>query len=228
MPVARCRSSGPNTRHADYHTPPISLTWVAPQVRRARKEDVRELSHTLARAFYDDPVMIWLLPDDKPRTAQLQRLFATMTRHHHLARGGVEVATDGGGIGAAALWDPPNEWQETRWGQLAMTPTFIRVFGRHSTRGRAVQELMQRVHPEEPHWYLGVIGSDPSVRGKGFGQALMRSRLDRVDAEHAPAYLESTKSDNVPYYQRFGFEVTGEMALPGGGPTIWPMWRNPR
>jgi predicted N-acetyltransferase YhbS len=59
-----------------------------------------------------------------------------------------------------------------------------------------------------------VISSDTSVRGKGYGQALMQSRLDRVDAEHAPAYLESSKAENVPYYQRFGFEVTGEITCP--------------
>jgi GNAT superfamily N-acetyltransferase len=202
---------------------------VAPEARPARKkDDVGELSRTLARAFYDDPVMVWLLPDEKPRTAQLYRVFATMTRHHHLARGGVEVACDGPDIGAAALWDPPNEWQETRWAQLAMTPTFIRVFGAHSMRGRPVQELMKRVHPEEPHWYLAAIGSDPTVRGKGFGQALMRSRLDRCDAEYCPAYLESTKPENVPYYERFGFTVTRELVLPDGGPTMWAMWRAPR
>jgi ribosomal protein S18 acetylase RimI-like enzyme len=201
---------------------------MAPQARAARKGDVRQLSHTLARAFYDDPVMVWLLPGEKQRTAQLCRLFATITRHHHLARGGVEVACGGPDIGAAALWDPPNEWQETRWAQLAMTPTFIRLFGARSMQGRAVQELMKRLHPEEPHWYLAVIGSDPSVRGKGFGQALMQSRLDRVDAEHAPAYLESSKHQNIAYYQRFGFQVTDEIALPDGGPTMWPMWRHPR
>jgi ribosomal protein S18 acetylase RimI-like enzyme len=201
---------------------------VAPQARPARKADIRELSRTLARAFYDDPVMIWLLPDAEARTAQLYRLFATMTRHHHLARGGVEVAGDGTGIGAAALWDPPNQWQDTRWGQLAMTPTFLRVFGLRSMQGRAVQEAMKRAHPEEPHWYLAVIGSDPTVRGQGFGQALMRSRLDRCDAEYCPAYLESSKPENVPYYQRFGFTVTREIELPGGGPAMWAMWRAPR
>ena len=56
----------------------------------------------------------------------------------------------------------------------------------------------------------------------------MRSRLDRVDAEHAPAYLESSKPENVPYYQRFGFELTSEIVLPRGPPTLWPMWRPPR
>lgn len=201
---------------------------MAPQTRPAHKDDIRALSSTLARAFYDDPVMVWLLPKQRARTAGLRRLFATMTRHHHLALGGVEVACDGPAIGAAALWDPPNEWQETRRAMLMMSPTFIRVFGLRSAQGQAVQELMKRAHPEEPHWYLAVIGSDPTVRGKGFGQALMESRLRRVDAEHAPAYLESTKHENVGYYQRFGFEVTDEIVLPDGGPTMWPMWRLPR
>jgi hypothetical protein len=54
----------------------------------------------------------------------------------------------------------------------------------------------------------------------------MRSRLDRCDAEGAPAYLESSNIDNVSYYLRFGFEVTGEIDVPGG-PTLWCMWRAP-
>lgn len=154
-----------------------------------------------------------------------------MARHHHLAGGGVEVASDGRGIGAAALWDPPNRWQHSLGEQLRMMPSFIVGFGLRLAIGRKLAELVEltkREHPEEPHWYLATMGSDTSVRGRGFGQALMRSRLDRVDAEHAPAYLESSKPQNIPYYERFGFTVTGEIVIPGGGPTLWPMWRAPR
>jgi GNAT superfamily N-acetyltransferase len=196
--------------------------------RPAQKADIAALSQVLGRAFYDDPVTTWMLPDEKTRPARLPRLFATLTRHHHFAGGGVEVACDGPGIGAAALWDPPNRWKQSAREQLAMLPSVIRTFGHRAAAARDVIELMKRHHPEEPHWYLAVLGSDTAVRGKGYGQALMRSRLDRVDAEHAPAYLESSKPENVPYYQRFGFEVTGEIVLPDGGPTIWPMWRPPR
>jgi GNAT superfamily N-acetyltransferase len=199
--------------------------------RPARKADVTELSHALGRAFYDDPVSVWIMPDDKARAAHLRKFFATVTRYHHLAGGGAEVACDGPTIGAAALWDPPGRWKQSAREQLMMLPSFIFGFGPRLATGRklgALLEQMKQQHPEEPHWYLAVIGSDTSVRGKGYGQALMRSRLDRVDAEHAPAYLESSKADNVPYYQRFGFEVTGEIVLPDGGPTLWPMWRPPR
>jgi GNAT superfamily N-acetyltransferase len=197
-------------------------------VAPGRRADVRGLARTLGRAFHDDPVMTWLLPDAAARARGLPRMFATMTRHHFLGGGGAEVARRGDAIGAAALWDPPGRWKQSRFEELIMTPGYIWAFGQRAPVGQGVAETMKRVHPEEPHWYLGVIGSDPAVRGKGFGQALMVSRLDRVDAEHAPAYLESTKPDNVPYYQRFGFEVTGEIGLPGGGPTLWPMWRQPR
>jgi GNAT superfamily N-acetyltransferase len=201
---------------------------VAIDVRPPRKTEVRSLGRTLGRAFYDDPVMRWMLPADGRRAKGLPRIFAAMTRHHFLAGGGVEVALRSGEIGAAALWDPPGSWKQTPREEFKMMPSFLLAMGARTARGRQLAELMKKQHPEEPHWYLAVIGSDPSVRGGGFGQALMRSRLDRVDAEHAPAYLESSKSDNIAYYERFGFEVTGEITLPDGGPPMWPMWRQPR
>lgn len=196
--------------------------------RPAQKSDIGELAAVLSRAFYDDPVSMWMLPEDKSRTAGLAAYFGTVTRYHHLAGGGVEVACDGPVIGAAALWDPPHRWKETVYTQFRMLPALIRAFGLRLGAGRAVSDLLSAAHPEEPHWYLAVIGSDPAARGRGYGQALMRSRLDRCDAEHCPAYLESSKFENVPYYQRFGFAVTGEITLPAGGPTLWQMWREPR
>ncbi|MCG5432509.1 GNAT family N-acetyltransferase [Mycobacterium sp. MYCO198283] len=197
-------------------------------VRPAARADLRALSQVLGRAFFDDPVMRWMMPDDRARAARLPRVFATMTRHHYLGNGGVEVASGPAGIGAAALWDPPNKWQQTDWQGLRMLPTFLFAMRSRVRRGQLLTETTKKVHPEEPHWYLGVIGSDPTVRGGGYGQALMRSRLDRCDAEGAPAYLESSKPDNVPYYERFGFTVTREIALPEDGPLLWAMWRQPR
>ncbi|MGV0745720.1 GNAT family N-acetyltransferase [Mycolicibacterium sp. XJ870] len=200
----------------------------AVDVRPARKSDVRRLAAVLGRAFYDDPVMQWVLPDDARRSKGLPKLFAAITRHHFLRGTAAEVASRGGEISAAALWDAPGRWKQTQLEELRMLPTLMLAFGRSMGRGQQVVELMKEHHPEEPHWYLAVIGSDPAVRGGGFGHALMHSRLDRVDAEHAPAYLESSNPDNVPYYMRFGFEVTGEIRLPDGGPTMTPMWRQPR
>lgn len=197
------------------------------EVGSARKQDVNALARVLGRAFFDDPVMMWMVPDDAKRSRALPLVFGAMTRHHFLAGAAVQVAGRGGQVGAAALWDPPGRWKQNRREELRMMPSFLRAMGLQVGRGLRVSELMKKHHPEEPHWYLGVIGSDPDVRGSGLGQALMRSRLDRCDAEGAPAYLESSKESNVPYYLRFGFEVTAELAIPDGGPTMWQMWRRP-
>jgi GNAT superfamily N-acetyltransferase len=168
------------------------------EVRPAARADVGGLSRTLGKAFFDDPVMVWMLPDADLRRRKLHHLFASLTRHHHLSRGGVEVALHGDGVGAAALWDPPGEWKHTQGEQLRAVPGLFWAFGRSLRKGLVAEELMKKAHPEEPHWYLAIIGSDPEVRGKGFGQALMSSRLERCDAEYAPAYLESSIRTTFP------------------------------
>lgn len=193
----------------------------------AREQDVPALARVLGRAFFDDPVMEWMQPHDKRRARALPRMFAAMVRHHFLAGGGVQVARRVGEMGGAALWDPPGRWKQTQAEELRMMPRLLFALGRRSGRGMAISELMKRHHPEEPHWYLAVLGTDPHVRGAGFGRELMESRLRRCDVEGAPCYLESTKESNVPYYMRFGFDVTGELTIPGGGPTMWQMWRPP-
>lgn len=197
-------------------------------VSPAQRSDVGQMSAVLARAFYDDPVMTWMLPDDRSRLKAVTRTFAGLARHHFLSRGGAEVGRRDGAVGAATLWDPPGQRKSSRLEELIMMPTMLWAFRSRVPASVQVMELMEKHHPEEPHWYLMVIGSDPAVRGAGFGHALMRSRLDRCDAEGAPAYLENSNPKNEPYYLRFGFEVTGEIKLPDGGPSMWPMWRAPR
>jgi hypothetical protein len=32
----------------------------------------------------------------------------------------------------------------------------------------------------------------------------------------------------VPFYERHGFRVTRELTVPGGGPVLWLMWREPQ
>jgi predicted GNAT family N-acyltransferase len=108
-----------------------------------------------------------------------------------------------------------------------MMPAMAWHFRSRGRQTQALGKVMEEAHPEEPHWYLMVIGSDPTVRGAGFGRALMRSGLDRCDGERAPAYLEASKEELLPYYSRFGFEQIGVIQIPDG-PKMWPMWRAAR
>jgi GNAT superfamily N-acetyltransferase len=84
------------------------------------------------------------------------------------------------------------------------------------------------VHPEEPHWYLQGLGTDPPRQGEGLASAALEPVLARCDADGVPAYLESTRERNVAFYERHGWTVTGTIDVPEGGPRLWAMWREPQ
>jgi GNAT superfamily N-acetyltransferase len=197
-------------------------------VRPAGAADVRPLAMVMARAFYDDPPFIWMLPDPATRLKRAYRFFATLTRGEALAHGGVDVAWTGSEIAGAAIWLPPGHWKPGIAGQLRTLPGFVRAFGRRLDPASELAQAMLRAHPGEPHWYLYAIGVDPAHQGTGLASALLRQRLDQCDREGLPAYLEATKITSVPIYQHFGFQPTGEPEMPEGAPPLTAMWRPPR
>ena len=191
------------------------------EVRRATRDDVEPLSAALARAFLDDPVMIWLMGGE--HVNRLSRFFAADVRHY-LRR--CEVLTAGPDHEGGALWAQPGQWR-MHWADLLRAgPALIGALGRRLPAALRALTTVERAHPREPHWYLAVLGTDPPAQGKGVGAALLQPTLDRCDRMGTGSYLESSKEQNIPYYQRFGFRVTGEIALPDG-PTVWSMWRDP-
>jgi len=200
---------------------------MAVTVRTATRRDVPALASVLADAFIDDPLFLWMIPEDRHRVRRLERFFATDARHHMVPLGATAIAESDGVVAGAAMWAPPGRWRAGTWTSLRLLPGYIAALGRYSGRGKLLEETTEKAHPEEPHWYLATIGTAAAARGGGFGKALMQAGLDRADTEHAPAYLESSKERNISYYERFGFEVTREIVIPDG-PTVWAMWRKPR
>jgi GNAT superfamily N-acetyltransferase len=178
----------------------------------------------LARAFFDDPLIAFLVPALPDQLTKMGRLFRMLLKLA-LPFGGCDVTT---GYEAAALWRPPGYWKIPFWQYIINGREFRSVFGRAGVvRALKTMKFIEKQHPHEPHWYLQVIGTDPDKQGKGYGGVVIRRQLATADAAGMPAYLESSKESNIPIYQNFGFAVTGELNMPGG-PTIWPMWRPAR
>ena len=94
-------------------------------VEPAQRRDARQIGTVLARAFYDDPVTSWMLPDERTRLKALTRAFTGLARHHFLPRGGSEVGRRDGHVGAATLWDPPGQRKASRLEELRMAPVML-------------------------------------------------------------------------------------------------------
>ena len=196
-----------------------------PTVRRAAPIDAGGITDTLQQAFFDDPVMRFLFPSDSSRRWRSAKFFKTELTSHQLPLNSAWTTEH---HEAAALWAPPGHWQLPPTTIARNAIPLIRAFGRRLPVALRLLTVMEKQHPTEPHWYLAILGTAPRHQGKGIGSAVMAPALEICDNEGLPAYLESSKRSNIAFYARHGFEVTGEIVLPGGGPTIWPMWRNPR
>ncbi|MFF8842030.1 GNAT family N-acetyltransferase [Streptomyces sp. NPDC015127] len=190
--------------------------------RTTTVHDAPVISRTLARAFDDDPMMRWFFPDDASREAALGRYFTTIFTRQYLHHAVCERTE-----AAAAFWVPP-EAQAKAVPDAETVQELQNILGDRAGLFRDTVETASRHTPQEPHWYLALIGADPAAQGQGQGAALLRSGLAKADAAGLPACLESSKPSNLPFYEHFGFTVREELRLPEGGPVLWAMWREPR
>jgi ribosomal protein S18 acetylase RimI-like enzyme len=195
-------------------------------VRKATLTDAPRLAQALASAFQDDPVIAWVFPDERRRRAVLPAFMEFRLRE--LAFPHDQVWMTAGGAAAAVWLPPPGRWQLSRPQRLGLLPALVRFFGLRTASVLAGLERMEARHPDDrSHWYLFILGTEEAAQGRGLGSALLAQMLARVDADGMPVYLESSNERNLALYGRHGFEITGEVAIPGG-PRIWPMWREPR
>ena len=180
-------------------------------------QNLDQLVSTLTLAFATDPVARWFYPENAHYMSRFPALiqgFGKEAFEHGSAR-----VVDGGT--GAALWLPPSlHPDEDALGHALQHDVSENVRG----AAAAMFEEMAAYHPSEPHWYLPLLGVDPVKQGQGYGSFLLQDALDRGDKNHEVFYLESTNPRNVPLYQRYGFEVLGEIQK-GNSPIMIPMRR---
>jgi GNAT superfamily N-acetyltransferase len=70
--------------------------------------------------------------------------------------------------------------------------------------------------PDEPHWYLGVLATEPERRKEGLATTLLSPTIDETDRLGVACCLETSTEENRRFYERRGFEQAGEIILPGG------------
>lgn len=195
----------------------------SPTVRAATRDEEATVLNVVRLAFIGDPFANWAFPDAATYQSAgplLSRAFGGRAFDH----GTVDLVEGESGVVGVALWLPPGVEPDFEGMQA--------VLAEHASEAvlndmGGLGEQMAAAHPEEPCWYLPIIGVDPTARGRGVGSALLRHALARADADGLPAYLESSNPRNISLYERHGFVAMGTIQY-GASPTIVPMLRKPR
>ncbi len=209
--------------------PNESRTGPLTAARRATAKDLPRLSATLALAFVGYPWTDWTVAADD-RLRRLEGLFAMDLRAFGLEFGEVWVAGDGA---AVAVWMPPattggETGGPTGGAEPPADPEREALIGDRLPQAKEAEALVGARRPREPHWHLAALGVRPDRQGEGLGSLVLGPVLERCDEEGTPAYTETSARRNVGFYRRHGFEVVEEIEVPGGGPRVWLMRRDPR
>jgi ribosomal protein S18 acetylase RimI-like enzyme len=176
-----------------------------------------QASAVILMAFSTDPAARWMYPephDYLKHFPEFIKYFAGKSFEKETA-----YYTDG--FSGAALWLPPDVHPDEE--------PLISLFEETLPNEKKadffpVFEQMGKYHPDEPHWYLPMIGVEAVSQNRGFGSALMRHALAVCDRDNLPAYLESSNPRNISLYIRYGFEICGTIQV-GSSPPIIPMIR---
>ncbi|MGB2696023.1 MAG: GNAT family N-acetyltransferase [Dehalococcoidia bacterium] len=200
-----------------------------------------ETAAVLGRAFFDDPPIVWAVPDDETRERVLAPFMALSLQYGH--RYG-EVYISDGAIEGAAIWlpSPASSAGGMRVmmrfvlsallvGDTKLWTSPIHIGWTGLRRFMTVNNRFEEIHKRDmhgPHWHLITLGVEPERQGQGVGGALIQPVLERADGEHLPCYLETAKERNLTFYRRHGFEVVVDEHLPNSGPRFWTMKREPR
>ena len=196
-----------------------------------KPDDKPALVGTLARAFYDDPLFGYFLPDLVAQSKGLLHYMSAAVADASPFRE-IWIARTDGKIACGAVWLPPGSYprglRRDLLTNLRGAPAFMRTGRRIAGALRLLAMLDQAHHQlDEPHYYLAVLGTDPLYQRSGAGSAALQPVLEKCDTEGLTAYLETQKEDNLAYYARHAFELIQKVEIEGL-PPVWTLSRKPR
>jgi hypothetical protein len=183
-------------------------------------------SDVMGRAFHNDPLWQYLVPDDSRRARTVPLSMGILVRYCLLY--GMIYTTSA--LDGVACWLPPGE----------TTPSIIRLvrIGIRSApfqlgwtgfrRYMAIENYGGKIHKSlapGKHWYLWGLGVKPSQQGLGIGGMLIQPVLALADIDRLPCYLETMSEKNVPFYEKHGFRVVHEGIVPRHRLCVWAMLR---
>ncbi len=191
--------------------------------------DSAEVLAVTARAFWYDPLVDFFTRDMLHEYRLLPAVFKVFLWDLMRPGAAMWVGEHEGRPRAVAGWIPPGGFPRPARQEAGRSLRSAAVLARGRHRLKAFRLLLEvdRHHPHEPHWYLSLLATDPTVQGRGIGTALLAPVLERCDRDGVVAYTETQKEANVSWYARAGFGVIHEVRLPDT-PVVWCLRREPR
>ncbi len=177
-------------------------------MKQAAIDDKQSIIQILSSVFHDNQSVNYLIPQVP---SQEKRIHALMDYSFEtcLSFGKVYLLNDSR---ACALVSFPERTKTTLKSLLLEIKLIFNSIGvRNINKAIQREKAISKHYPKENIYYLWFIGVLPEFQGQSIGEKLMREIIADADQMGRPIYLETSTLRNIPWYEKFGFEVYGEL-----------------
>lgn len=179
-------------------------------MRRADKSDKALVIEILAKSFDTNSSVNYIIKQDNKRLKRIQALMEYSFDVCYLF-GDVFINADNN---SCALVVYPDTRKATLKSILLDVKLILRCVGLGNLMKTMKREkIISSAQPKIPMTYLWFIGVFPSDQNKGVGSKMLQFIIDYSDNNDRPVYLETSTVKNLPWYEKFGFEVYHETDL---------------
>lgn len=175
---------------------------------KAKTTDKSRVINILTESFNDNQSVIYIIKQDSNRHHRIQAL---MNYSYKLCSkfGNVYVNESNNGCALVMFADKKKTTIKSILWDIQFV---IKSIGIGNIKKALQREAtIKKGHPSTPFTYLWFIGTDTSEQGKGIGTALMKQIISDSEKQHRPIYLETSTIKNIPWYQKFGFQIYREL-----------------
>jgi hypothetical protein len=177
-------------------------------MKRAGYSDKNLVVEILANSFDDNKSVNYIIKQDSKRIRRLKKLmeysFDICYRH-----GDVFLSDDKKGCALVVMPDKKKTTFKSILRDAKLALTCVGLSGIKKAMER--ESRINKVHPDQPIYYLWFIGVDTKNQNMGIGSGLLKEVIKQSIIRNRPIYLETSTIKNLPWYQKFGFTIFEEV-----------------
>ncbi|WP_147804249.1 GNAT family N-acetyltransferase [Alkalicoccus halolimnae] len=174
----------------------------------------------LARAFEKDPMFEYLF-SNKNNKDQSKTLIKFIIKRNHLSDGMILTDHTKNPGYVAVLERPENLARVSVGAKVRLNiKMLLLVFQLPFHVLRFLTKYQKQTvasAPNAPHYYITMIGVEPSFQGRGLGKKVLKEihELAASSQPPSPIALDTENDQNIAYYEKLGYELKDTKVIDG-------------
>jgi len=177
---------------------------------KATLSDKSLIVDILSRSFESNQSVNYIIPQNASKSLRIRRLMDYSFDVCHTF-GQVFLSDDRKACALVLLPDRKRTNFKSVFLDLKLIFSCVGLTNLKKTLGR--ESKIKQIQPQELMYYLWFIGVDPQYQNGGIGSKLLKEVIGQGTLLNRSVFLETSTLKNLPWYNKFGFEVYHELDL---------------